>query len=129
MCFMCYPAFVTHFDVLVLLSLSAISHAFFGAGTWIIMIGGGESYLLKMRSVVFVFYVGLLFALGLNFGLAGVAVSGWIQLIVVHLLSRRWVLKHWRVDNMATSILPLWRDGKLWLANISGSKEQAHVGS
>ncbi|WP_051241693.1 lipopolysaccharide biosynthesis protein [Stappia stellulata] len=104
------PAFVEHFDVLVLLSLAAISHAFFGPGTWLTMIGGGESYLLRMRSIVFVVYLGLLYVLGRQFGLDGVAIAGWAQLVIVHLLSRRWVMRTWQVDNMATAILGIWRN-------------------
>ena len=103
------PAFVQHFDVLVLLSLAAISHAFFGPGTWLIMIGGGESYLLRMRSVVFVFYGAMLYVLGTRYGLDGVAIAGWIQLVAVHLLSRRWVMRNWQVDNMATAFFRLRR--------------------
>ncbi|WP_346900483.1 lipopolysaccharide biosynthesis protein [uncultured Roseibium sp.] len=97
--------FEQHFNVLVILCLSAMSSAFFGPGTWLIMIGGGEKYLLAMRSVVFVFYIGALALLGFEYGLAGVAIAGWVQLVAVHLLSRRWVMRRWHMDNAATSFL------------------------
>lgn len=104
------PSFVEHFPVLVLLSIGAIAHAFFGPGTWLMMIGGGEAYLLKARSVVFVVYLGLLFVLASQFGPEGVAMAGVIELVTLHLISRRWVLRQWKVDNAATSFLMLrWR--------------------
>ncbi|ADZ72335.1 lipopolysaccharide biosynthesis protein [Polymorphum gilvum] len=100
------PQFEEHFAILAILCLAAITHAFFGPGTWLIMIGGGERYLLAMRSVVFVVYLGVLGGLGFTLGLAGVAFAGWFQLLAVHLLSRRWVIRRWSVDNAATAILP-----------------------
>lgn len=103
------PAFVEHSGVLLILCLSAITHAFFGPGTWVIMIGGGERYLLFLRCVVFGFYVLLLFGLGKWLGLTGIAIAGWAQLLAVHLFSRRWVMRRWQVDNMATAILGLRR--------------------
>jgi O-antigen/teichoic acid export membrane protein len=129
------PAFVQHFDVLVLLSLAAISHAFFGPGTWLTMIGGGESYLLRMRSVVFIVYAGLLYGLGRQFGLDGIAIAGWAQLVIVHLLSRRWVMRHWQVDNMATAIVGVWRNrggdggGTAASVEIGEEKERSHARS
>lgn len=122
------PAFVEHEDVLVLLSLAAISHAFFGPGTWLAMIGGGETYLLKMRSVVFLVYVAGLLGLGVAFGLAGVAIASWAQLVVVHALSRRWVMNRWQVDNMATSALWLWRN-RHRMQGQDRPQESAHAGS
>ncbi|WP_186399122.1 lipopolysaccharide biosynthesis protein [Stappia sp. P2PMeth1] len=105
------PAFVEHFPVLVLLSIGAIAHAFFGPGTWLMMIGGGEAYLLKARSLVFAAYLGLLFLLASQFGPEGVAMAGVIELVTLHLISRRWVLRKWQVDNAATSFLVLrWRE-------------------
>ncbi|MBL6430817.1 MAG: hypothetical protein HPM95_04910 [Alphaproteobacteria bacterium] len=38
----------------------------FGPGTWLTMIGGGESHLLRMRSLVFILYAGLLYVLGVS---------------------------------------------------------------
>jgi O-antigen/teichoic acid export membrane protein len=98
-------AFVEHFPVLVLLSIGAIAHAFFGPGTWLMMIGGGEGYLLKIRSVIFVVYLALLFALGSQFGPEGVAIAGFAQLLALHLVSRHWTIRHWKVDCAATAFL------------------------
>lgn len=108
------PAFVEHFPVLVLLSVGAICHAFFGPGTWLMMIGGGEGYLLKIRSVVFLVYLGLLYVLGEHYGPEGVAIAALAQLLALHLISRRWVIRHWKVDNAATTFLTLrWRAARV----------------
>uniref|UniRef100_UPI003BA9ACD7 lipopolysaccharide biosynthesis protein n=1 Tax=Stappia sp. TaxID=1870903 RepID=UPI003BA9ACD7 len=104
-------AFVEHFPVLVLLSVGAIAHAFFGPGTWLMMIGGGEGYLLRIRSVIFVVYLALLFGLGSQFGPEGVAIAGLGQLLALHLVSRYWTIRHWKVDCAATAFLALrWHD-------------------
>lgn len=97
------PAFVEHFSVLVILAIGAIAHAFFGPGTWLMMIGGGEAYLLKARSLVFVAYLGLLFVLASRFGPEGVALAHLIELVTLHLIARRWVMRQWKVDNAATA--------------------------
>ncbi|MTI43836.1 O-antigen/teichoic acid export membrane protein [Roseibium hamelinense] len=101
------PTFPKYFDVLMILGVGAIAHAFFGPGTWLTMIGGGEKYLLYSRSLVFVSYIGLLALLSWKFGLAGVAFASIYKLVMVHMVSRHWAIKHWSVDNMATSIIPV----------------------
>nr|WP_286175724.1 lipopolysaccharide biosynthesis protein [Labrenzia sp. CE80] len=97
-------SFPQNFNVLLVLSLGSIIHAFFGPGTWLTMIGGGEKYILGARAVVFIFYLGLLALLGYWFGLVGIAIASITQLTVVHLIARRWAIRRWSVDNMATAI-------------------------
>ncbi|WP_417688216.1 lipopolysaccharide biosynthesis protein [Roseibium sp.] len=104
------PNFEQHFGILLILCLGAITSAFFGPGTWLIMIGNGEKYLLVMRTIVFVVYLAALGILGYELGLAGVAVASWLQLLAVHLFSRRWVIRRWQVDNAATSLIAVLSD-------------------
>lgn len=103
------PTFAQHFDVLVILCIGTIAHSFFGPGTSLNMIGGGERHLLFQRSIVFVFYIILLFILGMNFGLQGVAWASLFQLLTVHLFARRWLVKTWGIDSMATTIIQVLR--------------------
>lgn len=99
------PDFGQHHDVLVALCLSAVSLAFFGPGSWLLMIGGGERYFLIGRSVLFVFYLGLLYALAQFYGLMGIAVAGLAMNVASNLIATVWVMRRWRIDNMATAFL------------------------
>jgi len=96
-------SFEQNSDILMILCIGSIAHAFFGPGTSLNMIGGGERHLLTQRSLVFLVYLAALLGLSYMFGLAGVAWASVLQLIVVHLIARNWVLKTWGIDNMATS--------------------------
>lgn len=102
-------SFVQHADVLTILCLGAIVYAFFGPGTSLNMIGGGERDLLIKRSIVFVAYLALLFGLGIRFGLPGIAWASVLHLIVLHVIARNWVLKNWGIDTMATSLIGVMR--------------------
>ena len=53
----------------------------------------------------------LLFGLGSQFGPEGVAIAGLGQLLALHLVSRYWTIRHWKVDCAATAFLALrWYD-------------------
>lgn len=97
--------FAQHHDVLIALCLSAVSIAFFGPGSWLLMIGGGERYFLIGRSILFVFYLGLLFGLAKLDGLMGIAIAGLLMNVASNLIATIWVMRRWRIDNMATAFL------------------------
>ena len=97
--------FAQHHDVLVVLCLSAVSLAFFGPGSWLLMIGGGERYFLIGRSILFVFYLALLYGLARVYGLMGIAVAGLSMNVASNLIATVWVMRRWTIDNMATAVL------------------------
>lgn len=96
-------AFVEHADVLVVLCVTAVSHAFFGPGSWLLMIGGGERYFLIARGVLFVAYLGLLYALGITYGLIGVTFAGLAFTAASNFVAARWIARVQGIDVMATS--------------------------
>lgn len=109
------PSFADHFEVLAILCLAPLTHAFFGPGTNLMMIGGGERYFLAMRSVVFAVYVAALVVLGIYLGMAGVAIAGLVHGLAVLVICRNWTLKHVGVDTMATTMivaLRRWRSSR-----------------
>ena len=95
--------FAQHADVLVVLCALAVSQAFFGPGSWLLMIGGGERFFLIARLVLFVFYLALLYAMGRHFGLIGIAAAGLIFSIASNYAAARWIASVWGIDNMATA--------------------------
>ncbi len=97
--------FAQHHDVLIVLCLSAVSLAFFGPGSWLLMIGGGERYFLIGRSILFVFYLGLLYGLARLDGLMGIAIASLALNVASNLIATLWVMRRWRIDNMATAFL------------------------
>lgn len=99
------PSFAEHYEVLAILCLAPLTHAFFGPGTNLMMIGGGERYFLAMRSAVFAVYVAALVVMGIYLGMAGVAVAGLVHGLAVLMICRNWTLKHVGVDTMATNVI------------------------
>lgn len=97
------PEFASHFTVLLILCGVSVSQAFFGPGSWLLMIGGGERYFLMARSAIFVVYLGLLYWLASLFGLAGIAVASVVLSVATNLTATFWVIDHWGIDNMATA--------------------------
>lgn len=97
------PEFNSHFAVLLVLCGVSVSQAFFGPGSWLLMIGGGERYFLIARSVIFILYLGLLYWLALRFGLVGIAVASVALSISTNLAATFWVIDRWGIDNMATA--------------------------
>lgn len=90
-------------NVLVVLCALAVSQAFFGPGSWLIMIGGGERFFLIARAIMFVAYLGLLLALGRTFGLIGIASASFVYAVASNYVAARWIAGAWGVDNMATA--------------------------
>ncbi|MCY1707142.1 lipopolysaccharide biosynthesis protein [Pannonibacter sp. SL95] len=103
------PSFADHFEVLAVLCLAPVTHAFFGPGTNLMMIGGGERYFLISRSFVFVVYVISLVLLGIYFGMIGIAFAGLVHGLAVLIICRNWTLQHVGVDTMASTALGLFR--------------------
>lgn len=99
------PEFVQHEDVLTALCVLAVSQAFFGPGSWLLMIGGGERFFLIARALLFVLYLGLLYGLGRFGGLMGIAVAGLIFSTASNLAAWYWIRLKWRIDNMATAFI------------------------
>ncbi len=95
--------FVQHTDVLIALCVLAVSQAFFGPGSWLLMIGGGERFFLIARAILFVLYLGLLYGLGRYGGLMGIAVAGLLFNVASNVAAQRWILRKWGIDNMATA--------------------------
>lgn len=95
--------FAQHSNVLVVLCALAVSQAYFGPGSWLLMIGGGERFFLIARSGLFVIYLGLLFLLGKNFGLIGIATAGLLLSVASNIAAARWIASEWGIDNMATA--------------------------
>lgn len=95
--------FATHFDVLLILCASAVSQSFFGPGSWLLMIGGGERFFLIARAVLFVVYLGLLYLFASTAGLAGVAIASMLFALSSNLAAAVWIMQHWGIDNMATA--------------------------
>lgn len=101
------PSFADHFEVLAILCIAPVSHAFFGPGTNLMMIAGGERYFLISRSFVFVIYIAALVLLGIYFGMVGIAAAGLVHGLAVLIICRNWTLQHVGVDTMATTALRL----------------------
>ncbi len=99
------PAFVAHLDVLLVLCLSSVATAFFGPGVSLLMIGGGERFLLVNNAVLFAIYGLLLCGLADVMGILGVAVANLLLALSYNLRMNSWVRRRWGVDNMATAIL------------------------
>jgi len=97
------PEFVQHEDVLTALCVLAVSQAFFGPGSWLLMIGGGERFFLIARAVLFVLYLGLLYGLARVGGLMGIAIAGLVFSAASNLAAWYWIKQKWRIDNMATA--------------------------
>lgn len=95
--------FVRHADVLTALCVLAVSQAFFGPGSWLLMIGGGERFFLIARAVIFVFYLGLLYGLAQIGGLMGIAVAGLCMTLASNLAAWHWIKRKYAIDNMATA--------------------------
>lgn len=99
------PDFVRHADVLSALCVLAVSQAFFGPGSWLLMIGGGERFFLIARAIMFVLYLGLLYALARIGGLMGIAIAGLLLSTASNLAAWYWIKQKWRIDNMATAFV------------------------
>lgn len=99
------PDFVRHADVLSALCVLAVSQAFFGPGSWLLMIGGGERFFLIARAIMFVLYLGLLYALARIGGLMGIAIAGLLLSAASNLAAWYWIKLKWRIDNMATAFV------------------------
>jgi O-antigen/teichoic acid export membrane protein len=97
------PEFVQHENVLVALCVMSVSLAFFGPGSWLLMIGGGERFFLIARAIMFVIYLGLLYTLARVGGLMGIAIAGLIFSTASSLAAWYWIKQKWRIDNMATA--------------------------
>jgi O-antigen/teichoic acid export membrane protein len=95
--------FASHFTVLLILCGVSVSQAFFGPGSWLLMIGGGERYFLIARTAIFILYLGLLYWLGSLFGLTGIAIASVLLSVSTNLAATFWVIDHWGIDNMATA--------------------------
>lgn len=99
------PDFVAHLDVLLVLCLSSVATAFFGPGVSLLMIGGGERFLLVNNAVLFAIYGLLLCGLADVLGMLGVAVANLVLTLSYNLRMSSWVRRRWGVDNMATAVL------------------------
>ena len=97
------PEFVQHSDVLAVLCALSVSAAFFGPGSWLLMIGGGERFFLIARASLFIVYLGLLYWFGRSYGLMGIAVSGVLFNGLSNLAAALWIGRNWQIDNMATA--------------------------
>lgn len=95
--------FVQHSDVLVVLCAMAVSQAFFGPGSWLLMIGGGERFFLIVRTILFVVYLGALYLLGRTYGLIGIAWANLMFSVASNYAAARWIAGAWGIDNMATA--------------------------
>lgn len=96
-------AFVQHSSVLVVLCALTVAQSFFGPGSWLLMIGGGERFFLIARTILFVIYLGLLYGLGRQFGLIGIATAGLVFSVASNCAAARWIASVWGIDNMATA--------------------------
>ncbi|MCV9936370.1 lipopolysaccharide biosynthesis protein [Boseaceae bacterium BT-24-1] len=99
------PEFVRHADVLTALCVLSVSLSFFGPGSWLLMIGGGERFFLIARAIMFVIYLGLLYGLARVGGLMGIAIAGLIFSTASSLAAWYWIKEKWRIDNMATAFI------------------------
>jgi O-antigen/teichoic acid export membrane protein len=97
------PDFAAHTDVLMVLTLSSVTSAFFGPGPSLLTIGGGERYILICNAVLFSIYAVLLCLVAVPFGILGVAVANVTWTVVVNLVLARWVRANWNVDSRATA--------------------------
>lgn len=96
-------SFTQHYGAFVVLCCVSVCHAFFGPGSWLIMIGGGERFFLISRTAMFVVYIGLLALLGYELGLVGIALAGLLFNLAQNLAATAWIMRRWRIDNMATA--------------------------
>ena len=113
------PAFGDSKIILLIVALQVMTDAFFGPGSWLLMIGGGEKILLKARLVLMACYVALIGCLGFLFGLIGVAIAAILLNLATNIFVTRWTMRHWGVDITATAAFrPFLFGGK----RVDGSK-------
>jgi O-antigen/teichoic acid export membrane protein len=99
------PDFVAHLDVLLVLCLSSVAAAFFGPGVSLLMIGGGERFLLVNNAALFAIYGIVLCGLADVWGILGVAFANLALTLSYNLRMAAWVRRRWGVDSMATASL------------------------
>lgn len=97
------PAFTEHFEVVVIMTLSVVAHAYYGIGTSALMVGGGERYYLSYRTVLFGPYVACLVASGWVAGLDGVALVSLAFVLIENVVAARWCRRVKGVDLRASS--------------------------
>ncbi|WP_417770398.1 lipopolysaccharide biosynthesis protein [Stappia sp.] len=97
------PAFTEHFEVVVIMTLSVVAHAYYGIGTSALMVGGGERYYLSYRTMLFGPYVACLIGSGWFAGLDGVALTSLAFVLIENVIAARWCLGVKGVDLRASS--------------------------
>jgi O-antigen/teichoic acid export membrane protein len=115
------PAFTEHFEVVVIMTLSVVAHAFYGIGTGALMVGGGERYYLSYRTVLFAPYIVCLVGSGWIAGLDGVAVTSLAFVLIENVIAARWCRRVKGVDLRATSFRPA------NLAALTGERRRARA--
>lgn len=97
--------FPQYINVLYVLGIISIQHAFFGPGTWILTIGGGEKFMLAYRSVLFAIYIPIMLVMGYVYGMIGIALAGFFYQFSTSLIGAYWTRKNWNINVMASSFL------------------------
>lgn len=96
------PSFTEHFDVVAVMAASVVAHAFFGVGTGMLLLAGGERYYLVYRSLLFIPYLGSLVLAGQIYGLIGVAVVSLAFVLIENVIALEWCLRKRGIDLRAS---------------------------
>ncbi|WP_051242313.1 lipopolysaccharide biosynthesis protein [Stappia stellulata] len=99
------PSFSGNFDVLAVMAASVVAHAFFGVGTGMLLLAGGERYYLIFRTLLFVPYVGCLVVSGQLFGLIGVAVTSLAFVLIENVIALEWCVRKRGIDLRASTFV------------------------
>jgi O-antigen/teichoic acid export membrane protein len=97
------PEFLNNFEIVIVMTISAIVQSWFGPATNLLMIGGGERFYFWLR--LGLLSVGLLayLVLGTMFGLVGIVAVTFSIIVAEHVTVMVWARRHIGVDMMASS--------------------------
>jgi hypothetical protein len=84
------------------MAASVVAHAFFGVGTGMLLLAGGERYYLVYRSLLFIPYLGALVLAGQVYGLIGVAVVSLAFVLIENVIALEWCLRKRGIDLRAS---------------------------
>ena len=107
------PEFLDQFHIVILMSVGAIIHAWFGTSSNLMMIADGERYYLWTRCVLIAFALVGFLVLGPLYGLAGIVGTSLVIGTTEHIVVWLWTRKNLQVDVMASAFFkPLLPTGR-----------------
>ncbi|MEM1366197.1 MAG: hypothetical protein AAGH82_10665 [Pseudomonadota bacterium] len=107
------PEFLAHFEIVIVMSISAMTQAWFGPAANLLMIGGGEQFYFWLRCGLLGIGLIAYLLVGTLFGLAGIVGVTLAIVIAEHVTVMIWARRHMRIDMMASSYFTADRPGAL----------------